>query len=71
MPGAVARTSTFALTNATLPYLLVIARGGVRALLDLGPEAAEGLNIHRGKVYHRGVAEAFQLGVADLVEAGV
>jgi len=71
MPGAVARTSTFALTNATLPYLLVIARGGVRALLDLGPEAAEGLNVHRGKVYHKGVAEAFQLGVADLVEAGV
>ena len=57
MPGAVARTSTFALTNATLPYLLVIARGGVRGLLDLGPEAADGINIHRGKVTNAAVAE--------------
>ncbi len=61
MPGAVARTSTFALTNVTLPYLKVLAAEGVQGLLALGKDSAEGLNIHRGKVYHEGVAKAFGL----------
>lgn len=61
MPGAVARTSTFALTNATLPFLSVLADGGVPAFLALGEETAQGLNIHRGKVCHQGVAGAFGL----------
>jgi alanine dehydrogenase len=58
MPGGVARTSTFALTNATLPFVLALAgRGYVQALLD-DPHLREGLNVHRGKVTYRAVAEA-------------
>ncbi len=58
MPGAVARTSTFALNNATLPYVLALADKGYRqALLD-DPGLLEGLNIHRGKVTYQAVAEA-------------
>ncbi|MBI4604354.1 MAG: alanine dehydrogenase [Planctomycetes bacterium] len=69
MPGAVARTSTFALTNATLPYLLVLASGGVKAFAALGSEPAEGVNVHRGRVCHRGVAEAFGLRLTPLADA--
>jgi len=58
MPGAVARTSTFALNNATLPYVLALADKGYRqALLD-DPGLLEGLNIHRGKVTYEAVATA-------------
>jgi alanine dehydrogenase len=58
MPGAVARTSTFALTNATLPYVLALADKGYRkALLD-DPCFREGLNVHRGKITYKAVAEA-------------
>ena len=59
MPGAVARTSTFALTNVTLPYLTVLAEGGVPGFLALGEDAAQGLNVHAGKICHKGVADAF------------
>jgi alanine dehydrogenase len=58
MPGGVARTSTFALTNATLPYVLALADKGYRkALLD-DAHLLDGLNIHRGRVTHRAVADA-------------
>jgi alanine dehydrogenase len=58
MPGGVARTSTFALTNATLPYVLALAGKGYRqALLD-DPHLREGLNVHRGEITYRAVAEA-------------
>src|SRR5207247_2081122 len=58
MPGGVARTSTFALTNATLPYVLALAgKGYVKALVD-DVYFREGLNVHRGKVTHKAVAEA-------------
>jgi alanine dehydrogenase len=58
MPGAVARTSTFALNNATLPYVLALADKGYRqALLD-DPGLLDGLNIHEGKVCCAAVAEA-------------
>jgi alanine dehydrogenase len=58
MPGGVARTSTFALTNATLPYVLALAEKGYRkALLD-DVNFREGLNVHHGKVTHKAVAEA-------------
>ncbi|SEQ97320.1 alanine dehydrogenase [Solimonas aquatica] len=57
MPGAVARTSTFALTNATLPYVLALAdKGYQRALLD-DAGLREGLNVHLGRVTYRAVAE--------------
>lgn len=57
MPGAVARTSTFALTNATLPYVIDLANGGVDAL-RARPEFLAGLNIHRGQVTNAAVADA-------------
>jgi alanine dehydrogenase len=57
MPGAVARTSTFGLTNATLPYAIRLANGGLEALRR-DPALALGLNIHRGKVIHPAVAKA-------------
>jgi alanine dehydrogenase len=60
MPGAVPRTSTYGLTNATLPYALMLAESGVEALR--GSESLlHGLNIHAGMVTHPGVAEAFGL----------
>ncbi|HVT34829.1 MAG TPA: alanine dehydrogenase [Nevskiaceae bacterium] len=58
MPGGVARTSTFALTNATLPYVLALADKGYRkALLD-DANLREGLNVHAGKVTYKAVADA-------------
>ena len=61
MPGAVARTSTYALTNATLPFVLALAGKGWRqAMLD-DPHLAEGLNIHDGQVTHLAVAQALGL----------
>jgi alanine dehydrogenase len=61
MPGAVARTSTFALTNATLPFVLALAGKGWRqAMLD-DPHLAAGLNIHDGQVIHIAVAQALGL----------
>jgi len=58
MPGGVARTSTLALTNATLPYVLALADKGWRAATRDDPHLAAGLNVHAGKVTHRAVAEA-------------
>ena len=58
MPGAVARTSTFALNNATLPYVLRLAdRGAVAALRD-DPHLRAGLNVHRGQITYPAVATA-------------
>ncbi|HUF19455.1 MAG TPA: alanine dehydrogenase, partial [Burkholderiales bacterium] len=58
MPGGVARTSTFALTNATLPYVMALAGKGYRkALLD-DAHLREGLNVHRGTITYKAVAEA-------------
>lgn len=58
MPGAVARTSAFALTNATLPCVMALANKGIsRALLD-DEHLRAGLNIHQGKVTYQAVAEA-------------
>ncbi len=58
MPGGVARTSTFALTNATLPFALALANKGYRkALLD-DPNLREGLNVHLGQLTYKAVAEA-------------
>ncbi|MBZ4687549.1 MAG: alanine dehydrogenase [Clostridia bacterium] len=56
MPGAVARTSTFALTNATLPYALKIANKGYLEAIKEDSALAKGLNVHDGKVTHEVVA---------------
>jgi alanine dehydrogenase len=61
MPGAVARTSAFALNNATLPFVLKIASQGAEAAMKSDPHLAEGLNVSGGKVRHRAVAEALGL----------
>lgn len=58
MPGGVARTSTMALTNATLPYAVQLARHGVRAALEKDEHLRNGLNVHAGQVTHAAVAEA-------------
>jgi alanine dehydrogenase len=61
MPGAVARTSTFALNNVTLPHVLALADLGYRTALRKDPHLRAGLNVHEGKVTYRAVAEALGL----------
>jgi alanine dehydrogenase len=61
MPGAVPRSSTFALNNATLPFVLKLADEGWQAAIERDPHLANGLNICRGKVTHEGVARALGL----------
>ncbi|WP_275288986.1 alanine dehydrogenase [Halomonas elongata] len=61
MPGAVARTSTQALTNATLPFVLSLADKGWQKALADDDHFAAGLNVHDGKLTYRAVAEAFGL----------
>lgn len=58
MPGAVPVTSTYALTNATLPYALSIANKGWREALRSDANLALGLNVHEGGVYYEAVAKA-------------
>jgi alanine dehydrogenase len=58
MPGAVPRTSTYALTNATLPFVMALAEKGWRqAMLD-DPYLRDGLNVHDRQVTHPAVAQA-------------
>jgi alanine dehydrogenase len=58
MPGAVPRTSTFALTNATLPYVRALADLGWQAAVKRDPGLAGGLNVQGGKIVHEVVAKA-------------
>jgi alanine dehydrogenase len=58
MPGAVPRTSTFALTNATLPYVRALADLGWKAALERDRGLAGGLNVQGGKIVHEVVAKA-------------
>ncbi|MBI5189546.1 MAG: alanine dehydrogenase [Nitrospirae bacterium] len=67
MPGAVPRTSTFGLTNVTLPYVMKIADNGVEAALSSDPAFMKGLNCWRGRLVNRPVAEAFGLSCEDAV----
>jgi alanine dehydrogenase len=61
MPGAVPKTSTLALTNATLPYALEIANRGWEQAMRQNPDIRPGANVVRGKVTCKGVADAFGL----------
>ena len=61
MPGAVARTSAFALNNATLPFALRLANMGAEAAMKADPHLANGLNVSGGKIRHQAVAEALDL----------
>jgi alanine dehydrogenase len=58
MPGAVPRTSTFALTNATIPYVLRLANNGLEGAIAKDPVFISGLNTYKGTVPHPAVAEA-------------
>lgn len=60
IPGAVARTSTFALFNATFPYTMKLANLGLDKALAADPALAKGLNVRDGKITHPAVREAFE-----------
>jgi len=68
MPGAVPHTSTYALTNVTLPYAVEIANRGLRAAVDADPALALGVNTVAGHLVYAPVAEAHGLPMADLAE---
>jgi alanine dehydrogenase len=63
MPGAVPVTSSHALNNATLPFGLALAGKGIRALIE-DPHLRAGLNVHRGQITNRAVADSQNLPVA-------
>jgi alanine dehydrogenase len=65
MPGAVPRTSTLALNNATFPYLMELCRRGVDGALGALPALARGVNCYRGAVTQKGVAEALGIPCVD------
>lgn len=60
MPGAVARTATGALTNATFPYVLEIANRGYRRAARENPAIAAGINLAGGQVFHPGLATLYR-----------
>ena len=60
-PGGVARTSTFALNNATLPFAIALANKGWRQACHDDPHLRHGLNIHDGQVVYKAVAQALGL----------
>ena len=68
MPGAVAKTSTLALTNATLPYAVQIANKGWKQACNDNIEIARGLNVVEGKITYKAVAEAFGLDYTPAAE---
>ena len=61
MPGAVGRTSTYALTNATLQYIRILAAEGPRQAIQKNAPLAHGTNIIHGTITHPAVADAFDL----------
>ncbi|MPZ88278.1 MAG: alanine dehydrogenase [Nitriliruptorales bacterium] len=68
MPGAVPRTSTYALTNVTLPYVGRLARAGVKEAVQRDPALAEGINVIDGAVTNAGVARAHGLRLRQLAD---
>jgi alanine dehydrogenase len=69
MPGAVGRTSTYALTNVTLPYVLQLARKGFERAVRENPGLAQGVNIRDGQVTNPAVAETFHLPCVSVLGA--
>lgn len=68
MPGAVARTSTFALTNATLPYVIELANRGLNGAAAKNPALARGVNTYRGNLSCKAVGDSLGLNSCDLTE---
>jgi alanine dehydrogenase len=71
MPGAVPRTSSFGLANATLPYILKVANMGLHDALLSDPGLAKGLNVHEGNVTYEAVADTFDLAMRPLASLAV
>ena len=69
IPGAVPHTSTYALTNVTLPFLAELATEGVRAATAVDPALALGVNIARGHVVNEAVAAALGRPAVPLADA--
>ncbi len=69
MPGAMARTSTYALNNATLPFILELADNGAKNALINNPHLLEGLNVHSGEVTYKAVADNLDLPFRPALEA--
>ena len=69
MPGAVPNTSTYALTNVTLPYLAELSRLGLREAVEQDPELALGVNTAGGSVVNAAVAEALGKPLVDVHDA--
>jgi alanine dehydrogenase len=65
MPGAVPRTSTYALTNATMPYILAIANNGLKAAVEADIALRRGINIANAEITHPAVAAAFRAKCVD------
>jgi alanine dehydrogenase len=61
MPGAVPRTSTYGLSNATLPYAIKLADQGLEAAAKANPALALGVNTYQGKITYKAVADAFEM----------
>ncbi|MCL2068990.1 MAG: NAD-binding protein, partial [Oscillospiraceae bacterium] len=61
MPGAVPRTSTFALSNATMPYALQLANKGIERAMRENPALLKGLNVYQGRITNKAVADAQNL----------
>jgi alanine dehydrogenase len=68
MPGAVPHTSTYALTNATLPYAVSLANGGVESAARDDPALARGVNVYKGSLVYEPVAEAHSLDSRALLD---
>jgi alanine dehydrogenase len=66
MPGAYPHTSTYALTNATLPYVKALARYGAAEVCSKLPAMATALNTYDGKLYNAAVAEALGMKSSDI-----
>jgi alanine dehydrogenase len=66
MPASVPHTSTFALTNATFPYLLSLANKGLARAASEDAGLRAGVNTYRGEVTHRGVAESQARGFTEM-----
>jgi alanine dehydrogenase len=66
MPGAVPHTSTYALTNATLPYVVALAQHGLEDAIRSDPALAKGVNVYKGSIVYGPVAEAHGLESVDL-----
>lgn len=68
MPGALPRTSTFALTNATMPYAYLLADGGVTRATLKNEALAKGVNVYHGKVTYRAVADALNYDYVPILD---